>query len=240
MVAPALGVSLSAGVARRESAGPRRGAARAAQARVSFPVSAESSEARAAHARSAGITRIRRTEGNSGESSPCGCGPVELVLVAREPDDSFSLKLVRSSFLRLGTQATLTRQRRGACQPGATPRERVRGTSSALQGRRIPAPLQGAPIDSETQGVALGYHAAAPSAPELKLHKPELRSFDDWPFIKWLPENCGGSMTTSPSQSLGQWVQLAGAFITGAILSLHHYAIGICFVAGTAAFYVGK
>jgi hypothetical protein len=27
---------------------------------------------------------------------------------------------------------------------------------SALQGRRIPAPLQGAPIDSETQGVALG------------------------------------------------------------------------------------
>jgi len=102
--------------------------------------------------------------------------------------------------------------------------------------------LQGAPIDSDTQGVALGYHAAAPSAPEPKLHKPELRSFDDWPFIKWLPENCGGSMTTSPSQSLGQWVQLAGAcaFITGAILSLHHYAIGICFVAGAAAFYVGK
>jgi len=49
-------------------------------------------------------------------------------------------------------------------------------------------------------------------------------------------------MTTSPSQSLGQWVQLAGvgAFIAGAILSLHHHAIGICFVAGAAAFYVGK
>jgi hypothetical protein len=49
-------------------------------------------------------------------------------------------------------------------------------------------------------------------------------------------------MTTSPSQSLGQWVQLAGAgaFIVGAILSLHHYAIGICFVAGAAAFYIGK
>jgi hypothetical protein len=49
-------------------------------------------------------------------------------------------------------------------------------------------------------------------------------------------------MTTSPSQLLGQWVQLAGAgaFITGAILSLHHFAIGICFVAGAAAFYVGK
>jgi hypothetical protein len=47
-------------------------------------------------------------------------------------------------------------------------------------------------------------------------------------------------MTTS--QSLGQWVQLAGAaaFVTGAILSLHHYAIGICFVGGAAAFYVGK
>jgi len=52
----------------------------------------------------------------------------------------------------------------------------------------------------------------------------------------------GGFMTTSSSQSLGQWVQLAGAgsFIIGAILSLHHYAIGICFVAGAAAFYVGK
>jgi hypothetical protein len=51
-----------------------------------------------------------------------------------------------------------------------------------------------------------------------------------------------GIMTTSPSQSLGQWVQLAGAgaFIVGAILSLHHYAIGICFVAGAAAFYIGK
>ena len=49
-------------------------------------------------------------------------------------------------------------------------------------------------------------------------------------------------MTTSPSQSLGQWVQLAGAgaFITGAILSLHNFAIEICFVAGAAAFYVGK
>ena len=44
------------------------------------------------------------------------------------------------------------------------------------------------------------------------------------------------------SQSFGQWVQLAGAgaFITGAILSLHHYAIGICFVAEVAALYVGK
>src|SRR5467141_1059855 len=187
MVAPALGVSFSTRGARRESAGPRRGAARTAQARVSFPVAAESSEARAAHARSAGITRIRRTEGNSGESSPCGCGPVELVLVAREPDDSFSLKLVRSSFLRLGTQATLTRQRRGACQPGATPRERVRGTSSALKGRRIPAPLQGAPIDSETQGVALGCHAAALSAPESKLCKSEFTSLDGWPSMRRLP-----------------------------------------------------
>ena len=60
--------------------------------------------------------------------------------------------------------------------------------------------------------------------------------------MKWLPENCGGTVTTSPSQLLGQWMQLAGAgaFITGAILSLHHSAIGICFVAGAAAFYVGK
>ena len=49
-------------------------------------------------------------------------------------------------------------------------------------------------------------------------------------------------MISPSSHSLGQWVQLGGAcaFIAGAILSLHHYAIGICFVAGAAAFYVGK
>jgi hypothetical protein len=43
-------------------------------------------------------------------------------------------------------------------------------------------------------------------------------------------------------QKIGQYVQLAGAgaFIVGAILSLHHYAIGICFLAGAAAFYVGQ
>jgi hypothetical protein len=51
-----------------------------------------------------------------------------------------------------------------------------------------------------------------------------------------------GIMATASSHVIGQYVQLAGAgvFITGAILSLHHYAIGICFVAGAAAFYVGK
>jgi hypothetical protein len=49
-------------------------------------------------------------------------------------------------------------------------------------------------------------------------------------------------MTTPPSHSLGQYVQLAGigAFIAGAILSMHHYVIGICFIAGAAAFYIGK
>ncbi len=41
---------------------------------------------------------------------------------------------------------------------------------------------------------------------------------------------------------IGQWVQLggAGAFVIGLILSARHYAIGICFVAGAAAFYIGK
>jgi hypothetical protein len=82
--------------------------------------------------------------------------------------------------------STLSRQGRGVCQPGATPREHVRGTSSALQGRRIPAPLQGAPLDSETQGVALGWHPAAPSAPEPKLDIPEFRRFDGWSFMRGL------------------------------------------------------
>ena len=50
-------------------------------------------------------------------------------------------------------------------------------------------------------------------------------------------------MTTSAHmQSIGQYVQLAGigAFISGAILSMHHYVIGICFIAGAAAFYIGQ
>jgi len=48
--------------------------------------------------------------------------------------------------------------------------------------------------------------------------------------------------STSSTQSLGKFVQLAGvgAFIAGAILSMHHYAIGVCFIAGAAAFYIGK
>jgi hypothetical protein len=48
--------------------------------------------------------------------------------------------------------------------------------------------------------------------------------------------------TKTSSQSVGLYVELAGAgaFVAGAILSMHHYAIGACFVAGAAAFYVGK
>jgi hypothetical protein len=49
-------------------------------------------------------------------------------------------------------------------------------------------------------------------------------------------------MSTTSWHSIGQYVQLGGAaaFLAGALLSLHHYAIGICFVGGAAAFYAGK
>ena len=48
-------------------------------------------------------------------------------------------------------------------------------------------------------------------------------------------------MTTAQSQTIGQYVQLAGvgAFIVGSVLSMHHYAIGICFIVGVAAYYIG-
>ena len=49
--------------------------------------------------------------------------------------------------------------------------------------------------------------------------------------------------TTGASfQAIGLYVQAAGAgaFIVVGILSLHHYAIGICFIAGAAAFFLGK
>src|SRR5467141_5125592 len=65
--------------------------------------------------------------------------------------------------------------------PGMCP-----STCSALQGRRNPPPLQGAPIDSETQGVAMGWSAAALSAPESKLCKSELTCLDGWPFMRCL------------------------------------------------------
>ncbi len=54
---------------------------------------------------------------------------------------------------------------------------------SALQGRRIPSPLQGAPIDSEIRGAALGRSAAAPSAPESKLCKSEFTTLAGRPVI---------------------------------------------------------
>jgi hypothetical protein len=49
-------------------------------------------------------------------------------------------------------------------------------------------------------------------------------------------------MATTQLQKIGQYVQLAGvgAFLAGAVLSMHHYAIGICFIAGAAAYYVGQ
>jgi hypothetical protein len=49
-------------------------------------------------------------------------------------------------------------------------------------------------------------------------------------------------MNSTPSPLLGEYVQLAGvaALVIGAILSVHHYAIGLCIIAGATAFYVGK
>ena len=48
--------------------------------------------------------------------------------------------------------------------------------------------------------------------------------------------------STPQMQTIGQYVELAGigSLIVGAILSVHHYAIGLCIIAGGAAFYVGK
>jgi hypothetical protein len=49
-------------------------------------------------------------------------------------------------------------------------------------------------------------------------------------------------MAISSWHSIGQYVQLAGAgaFIAGAVLSLQHAAIALCFIGGAAAFYAGK
>jgi len=64
--------------------------------------------------------------------------------------------------------------------PGACP-----STCSALQGRRVPSPLQGAPINSENQRVAPGLSATALSALESKPCKSGFATLDGWPFIRW-------------------------------------------------------
>jgi len=50
------------------------------------------------------------------------------------------------------------------------------------------------------------------------------------------------SAATHSTKSIGLYVQIAGAgaFMAGVVLSLQHHAIGICFITGTAAFFVGN
>jgi len=61
--------------------------------------------------------------------------------------------------------------------------------------------------------------------------------------IEFIPGEIMTTPAATPSwHSIGLYVQIAGAgaFIAGVVLSLHHYAIGICFIVGAAAFFVGK
>lgn len=50
------------------------------------------------------------------------------------------------------------------------------------------------------------------------------------------------STVSTKNKTIGYAVQLAGiaAGIAGAILSLHHAAIAVCFLSGAAAFYIGE
>jgi len=51
------------------------------------------------------------------------------------------------------------------------------------------------------------------------------------------------SITTNPEYArIGLIAQVAGggAFLAGAILSIHHYAIAALFIGGAAAFFVGR
>jgi hypothetical protein len=50
------------------------------------------------------------------------------------------------------------------------------------------------------------------------------------------------SSGAASKQAIGLYVQIAGAgaFVAGVVLSLHHYGIGVCFIAGAGAFFVGK
>jgi hypothetical protein len=86
-------------------------------------------------------------------------------------------QIASARFSPLDNSATMTCQRRGALQPRATPRGRVRVHV---------APCKGAAINPETQGVALGWSAVALSTPESELCKSKCTSRDGWPLVRWL------------------------------------------------------
>lgn len=50
------------------------------------------------------------------------------------------------------------------------------------------------------------------------------------------------TVATPSWKSVGLYLQIAGGvgFAGGVVLSLEHYLVGICFVAGAAAFFAGK
>ena len=50
------------------------------------------------------------------------------------------------------------------------------------------------------------------------------------------------STSTPQMQTIGQYVELAGigSLIVGAILSVHHYAIGLCIIAGARRFMLAR
>jgi hypothetical protein len=50
------------------------------------------------------------------------------------------------------------------------------------------------------------------------------------------------SSTSISASKLGTIIEIAGAaaFLTGAVLSIHHYAVALLTIGGAAAFFVGK
>jgi hypothetical protein len=65
-------------------------------------------------------------------------------------------------------------------------------------------------------------------------------------ILRFASSNPGEIMTTTAApqskHSIGLYVQMAGAgaFLAGVVLSLHHFATGICLIAGAAAYFIGK
>src|SRR5260370_37147351 len=82
------------------------------------------------------------------------------------------------AFSRLETSASMTRQWRGGCQPGATPWGRVRVDVPPRKGGGILRPCRAEQLIPKTQGVALGWHTSALSGPKPGLCKSEFTCTD--------------------------------------------------------------
>src|SRR5260370_24666592 len=84
----------------------------------------------------------------------------------------------------------MTRQRRGACQPGATPRERVRSARKFRPARAEEScALAGRTDQFRNPGRCPGLECGGAFSAEIKVVQIRIHESHSWPFMRWLLES---------------------------------------------------